>query len=59
MGLGLGPSSARIWAFWMAIRSQDTRPGFDLPGRGVFCGSKVGEFGWGGEYLVAGKISGL
>ena len=59
MGLGLGPSSARIWAFWMAMRSQETRPGFDWPGRGVFCGSKVGEFGWGGEYLVAGKISGL
>ena len=59
MGLGLGPSSARIWAFWMAMRSQETRPGFDWPGRGVFCGSRVGEFGWGGEYFVAGNSSGL
>ena len=33
MGLGLGPSSARIWAFWMAMRSQETRPDFDGPGR--------------------------
>ncbi len=33
MGLGLGPRSARIWAFWMAMRSQETRPGFEVPGR--------------------------
>ena len=58
IGLGLGPSSARIWAFWMAMRSQETRPGFGWPGRGFWV-SKEGEFGCGGEYLVAGNISGL
>ena len=34
IGLGLGPCSARIWAFWMAMRSQETRPDLDGPGRG-------------------------
>ena len=58
MGLGLGPCSARIWAFWMAIRSQETRPGFKGPGRG-FGGSEEGRFGCGGEYFVAGSSSGV
>lgn len=58
MGLGLGPRSARIWAFWMAMRSQETRPDFEGPGRG-FRGSGEGGFGCGGEYLVAGSISGV
>lgn len=58
MGLGLGPCSARICAFWMAMRSQETRPDFKGPGRG-FGGSEEGDFGCGGEYLVAGSISGV
>ena len=58
IGLGLGPCSARIWAFWIAMRSHETRPDFKGPGRG-FGGSKEGELGCGGEYLVAGSISGV
>lgn len=58
IGLGLGPCSARIWAFWMAMRSHETRPAFEGPGGGL-SGSKEGAFGRGGEYLVAGNISGV
>ena len=56
IGLGLGPCSARIWAFWIAMRSHETRPGFEGPVWGL-SGSKDGGLGRGGEYLVAGNIS--
>ena len=58
IGLGLGPCSARIWAFWIAMRSHETIPDFEGPECGL-SGSSEGGFGRGGEYLVAGNISGV
>ena len=58
IGLGLGPCSARIWAFWIAMRSHETRPDLEGPVWGLR-GSKDGGFARGGEYLVAGNISGV
>ena len=40
------------------MRSHETRPAFEGPGGGL-SGSKEGAFGRGGEYLVAGNISGV
>ena len=40
------------------MRSQETRPDFEGPVWGL-SGSKDGGLGRGGEYLVAGNISGV